>query len=159
MEYAEYSLIVSFFSIIDWSWNAFLFKHYSTIKESRKLAAFSNIDEVELVLQNQTIERPFSLLGKSYWYQDANEEGCFCKYDSILSWRMEHLGILTVYDILTLNAVWRQDDYLALEVSEGKVMLTMDLGSGHKKIINDEPVADDQWHQVIVDRYQLALSD
>lgn len=44
------------------------------------------------------------------------------------------------------------DDYMALEVQRGQVALTMDLGSGPKKVVNPAFVSDDQWHQVLVDR-------
>ncbi|GAB6025535.1 hypothetical protein CHUAL_011266 [Chamberlinius hualienensis] len=50
------------------------------------------------------------------------------------------------------------DDYMALEVIDGKSALTMDLGSGHKKIVNDVPISDGQWHEIIVDRIGPSVS-
>lgn len=45
-----------------------------------------------------------------------------------------------------------QDDYLALEIRGGRIVLIMDLGSGDQEIKHDSYVSDDKWHQVIVER-------
>lgn len=45
-----------------------------------------------------------------------------------------------------------KDDFMALEVENGYPILTVDLGNGSKKIISNKHVANDQWHQVIVER-------
>ncbi|GFY37998.1 laminin-like protein epi-1 [Trichonephila inaurata madagascariensis] len=44
------------------------------------------------------------------------------------------------------------DDYLALEVRGGYLVLVMDLGSGSQSIKHDTYVSDGKWHQVIVER-------
>ena len=46
-----------------------------------------------------------------------------------------------------------QDDYMALEIQNGFVVLLFDLGSGPTRIeVRDKFVSDNQWHQVIVER-------
>ncbi|VDP30972.1 unnamed protein product [Soboliphyme baturini] len=44
------------------------------------------------------------------------------------------------------------DDYLALEVNEGKVKLIYDLGTGETIVFGSQFVADSRWHQVTVER-------
>ncbi|XP_075229000.1 laminin subunit alpha [Lycorma delicatula] len=44
------------------------------------------------------------------------------------------------------------DDFMALEIENGFPTVTIDLGSGPTKIINDKFVADDQWYQAIIER-------
>ncbi|XP_054719477.1 laminin subunit alpha-like [Uloborus diversus] len=44
------------------------------------------------------------------------------------------------------------DDYLALEIRGGHLVLVMDLGSGSQDIKHDTYVSDGKWHQAIVER-------
>lgn len=44
------------------------------------------------------------------------------------------------------------DSFMALEIENGYPILTVDLGNGPQKIISNKNVANDQWHQVIVER-------
>lgn len=45
-----------------------------------------------------------------------------------------------------------KDDFMAVEVENGYPILTIDLGNGTKKIIGNKYIANNQWHQVIVER-------
>lgn len=44
------------------------------------------------------------------------------------------------------------DSFMALEIENGYPILTVDFGTGTQKIISNKNVANDQWHQVIVER-------
>lgn len=45
-----------------------------------------------------------------------------------------------------------KDDFMAVEIENGYPILTIDLGNGTKKIISNKHIANNQWHQVIVER-------
>lgn len=46
------------------------------------------------------------------------------------------------------------EDFMCLEIREGHVVLTWDLGSGNPSSLTDEQIVNDQeWHQVIVERF------
>lgn len=44
------------------------------------------------------------------------------------------------------------DDFMSLEIQAGRLVLTVDLGFGVDKIVNDYYVSDGIWHQAIVER-------
>ncbi|KAI5729364.1 hypothetical protein M8J76_001799 [Diaphorina citri] len=44
------------------------------------------------------------------------------------------------------------DDFMALQIENGYPILTLDLGSGPTQITSNEPVANDKWHQAIIER-------
>lgn len=44
------------------------------------------------------------------------------------------------------------DDFMALEVNGGKVILTMDLGNGPGHVTTSKNIADGQWHKIEVER-------
>lgn len=46
----------------------------------------------------------------------------------------------------------RSDDFMALEIRNGYLTLTTDLGSGPQSIVNDRFIADNVWYQAIVSR-------
>lgn len=46
----------------------------------------------------------------------------------------------------------KREDFMAVEIENGYPILTIDLGNGPQKIISETYVADDKWHQIIVER-------
>ncbi len=50
-----------------------------------------------------------------------------------------------------------QDDYMSLEISRGNVIFKFDLGAGPANITNTKVVSDDNWHEVIVERYLFSV--
>ncbi|XP_023237076.1 laminin subunit alpha-like [Centruroides sculpturatus] len=54
----------------------------------------------------------------------------------------------------THNLIWNAltDDFMALEVQAGRLVLSVDLGYGVNRIVNDRYVADGVWHQAIIER-------
>ncbi|KAF5306067.1 hypothetical protein FQA39_LY09045 [Lamprigera yunnana] len=44
------------------------------------------------------------------------------------------------------------DDFMALEVENGYLILTMDVGNGPQRIVNNKFVSNDTWYQFIIDR-------
>ncbi|KAG1696659.1 Laminin subunit alpha [Nymphon striatum] len=57
-------------------------------------------------------------------------------------------------EVGTHNRVKRMltDDFMALEISGGKVILTIDLGSGNGQVTNSKYITDGQWHKIEVER-------
>lgn len=51
-----------------------------------------------------------------------------------------------------LSATSSSFDFMALEIRNGQILLTIDLGSGPERIENGISVSDDLWHDVIVER-------
>lgn len=45
-----------------------------------------------------------------------------------------------------------QDDFMALLLKGGNPVLVINLGDGTEEIRHDRYVADNQWHQIIIDR-------
>jgi laminin alpha 3/5 len=46
----------------------------------------------------------------------------------------------------------KEEDFMTVEVDRGYPVLTIDLGSGPQRIMNDKYVADNQWYKATVDR-------
>lgn len=44
------------------------------------------------------------------------------------------------------------DDFMAVEVKEGKAQVSIDLGGGPVTLVNKKPIADNQWHRLEVER-------
>ena len=78
---------------------------------------------------------------------------CFCSQKTELP--CLHLATASYYRQLNMSVfyVYLQKDYMALEVINGNVVLKYDLGSGPAQIRNTATVNDNQWHEVIVERY------
>ena len=48
--------------------------------------------------------------------------------------------------------VYFQSDFMALEISGGRINFTFDLGHGPTSIQSNKVVNDGEWHEVIVER-------
>lgn len=46
----------------------------------------------------------------------------------------------------------KTDDYMALELENGYPVLTMDIGNGPERIVNNKYIERDTWYQFIIDR-------
>ncbi|KRT80924.1 hypothetical protein AMK59_5060, partial [Oryctes borbonicus] len=49
----------------------------------------------------------------------------------------------------------KTDDYMALEIENGYPVLTLDIGNGQERILNNKFVADGNWYQFIIERTGL----
>ncbi len=54
--------------------------------------------------------------------------------------------------LIDFSTLCFQDDFMALEIINGKVVLKADFGSGTSSISNSKWVSDNEWHEVIVER-------
>ncbi|XP_024135915.1 contactin-associated protein-like 2b [Oryzias melastigma] len=112
------------------------------------------------------------LYGCSYWADVISFDG-----SGIISYRFRSKKMKIVKDVITLkfrtmardgvllHGEGQQGDYISLELSRARLMLSINLGSsqygsiqGHTAVASGSLLDDDHWHSVVIERYRRNIN-